>query len=100
MLRESILLLCRGRLLLLLLLMVMMLDGNCGRCRAEWQGVGQFGQVIGGICATIWQNLLPLPLGPPVLVPSLHLRIAKPQPLGQISAILNGEILLAIKLAL
>ena len=42
----------------------------------------------------------PLPLGPPVLVPGLHLRVRQVQLGGQLLPVLHGEVLLLLKAAL
>lgn len=87
-------------LLLVVLLIVVMLSGNSSGSCAKGQRVGQFGQIIGRICAAVRQDLLSFPFGASILVPSFHLRVAQAKSLRQVSAILYCEILLAIELAL
>lgn len=87
-------------LVLMLVVMVVLADGG-GRCSsAKWQRVGQFRQIVCGICATIGQYLLALPFGSPVLVPGLHLSVGQAQALSQIRPILDSQILLSIELPL
>jgi len=88
------------------LLLLLLGARHCGRRGSRvhlvegGQRVGQLGEIVCGICATIGQYLLPLPLGAPILVPGFNLRVAQAKPLGQLAAVLHCEVLLALELAL